>query len=72
MQISLDNGSVFNTTISNVTGSTVTLLRPLPSAASVANNATLTDTADLGSPSNAFTASVIVSPQMQAMLQRCN
>jgi hypothetical protein len=69
VQISLDNGSVFNTTIANVTNSTVTLARPLPSAATVANGATLTDNANLAPNTGSASATVAIAPQIQAMLQ---
>jgi len=67
VQIQLTNGTVFNTTISNITGTTVTIAAPLPSAASL--NATVTDLVSTVATSSTFTPAVAVSPQMQAMLQ---
>ena len=71
VQVALDNGSLFNTTLTGVNSlaNTVTLATPLPSNASTANMATLTDNISTAPVSTAYTAAVKVSPQVLAMLQ---
>jgi hypothetical protein len=69
VQVALDNGTVFNTTLTNVNSlaNTVTLATPLPSDALLAT-AALTDTVN-AAQSSSFTPAVSLSPQMLAMLQ---
>jgi hypothetical protein len=71
VQILLDNGSLFNTTLTDVDSlaNTVTLAAPLPSAAENLLTATLTDNISTNTQGSAYTAAVTVSPQMQAVLQ---
>jgi hypothetical protein len=68
VQIALANGAVFNTTLTNVDSiaNTVTIATPLPSGA--ASGDTVTDNISTA-VSSSFTATVSVSPQVQAMLQ---
>jgi hypothetical protein len=70
VQVALDNGSFFNTTLTNVysLANTVTLATPLPSNAQSVT-ATLTDNISTAPVSTAYTAAVKVSPQVLAMLQ---
>jgi hypothetical protein len=70
VQVALDNGSLFNTTLTNVNSlaNTVTLATPLPSTATM-TTATLTDNISTAPVSTAYTAAVKVSPQVLAMLQ---
>jgi hypothetical protein len=70
VQVLLDNGAVFNTTLSSVdsTNNTVTLAAPLPSAA-MNPTATVTDMVSTAIAGSTFKATVTVSPEMQAMLQ---
>ena len=70
VQVALDNGSVFNTTLTNVNSlaNTVTLATPLPSNALFAT-ATVTDMISTAQQSAAFKPAVSLSPQMLAMLQ---
>jgi hypothetical protein len=67
VQIQLTNGAVFNTTIANITGNTVTIAAPLPSGASL--NATVTDLVSPVVAGSTFTPAVALSPEMQTMLQ---
>jgi hypothetical protein len=69
VQIQLNNGTVFNTSLANVdsVANTVTLAAPLPSAAAI--NKTVTDMVSTPAQSSSFTPAVTLSPQMLAMLQ---
>jgi hypothetical protein len=67
LQIQLANGSVFNTRIANILGSTVTIASPLPTAA--LSGGLVTDTVDLAANTNTGAAAVALSPQIQAILQ---
>jgi len=69
VQIQLNNGTVFNTTLANVDSlaNTVTLAAPLPFQA--ATNNTVTDMVSTAVQSSGFTPAVTLSPQMLAMLQ---
>lgn len=68
VQIQLTNGSVFNTEISNISGTIVTIAGGLPSQA--LTGSTITDTVSTFQPTGgAFIPAVHIAPQMQDVLQ---